>query len=125
VHEWLVCRAKESIKPEEPLDFEKARTRKVHLEAELAEIELKEKQGELVRADLVQKMGIDFILACKTKLLSLPKKLSPQLSPKDPKRAESLLEKGICEALNELQQYQYFSDFDELSEIELNSARLD
>lgn len=125
VYQWLLSRALEGIRPDQPIDIDKAKARKIHLEAELAEMDLKERQGLLVQAEFVQKIGTDFVIACKTKLLALPKKLSPILNPKDPRRAEGLLEKGIHEALNELTQCEFFTDFDEFDASERDSNSMD
>lgn len=84
------------------LDFEEARNRKLTAEARLAEHELAEKQGVLVRADDIVAELDRRILPARAKLLSLPAKLSPLLDPEQPRRAKDILDRAIGEVLTEL-----------------------
>lgn len=87
----------------EILGFEEARNRKMAAEAQLLELDLMVKRGELmpvgeVSTDLDRTFG-----AVRSKLLAIPSKLAPVLSPKDPFKAQRLLDAEMSDVLAELQ----------------------
>ena len=83
------------------LSKEKARHEK--LKADLAELELKRRRGELLEVEEVKKDWIRMINSCKTKMLASPANVSPQLPGCDSvSEMERVLKKHIWQALEEL-----------------------
>ena len=68
----------------------------------LAEYELAEKQGTMVRADDIVAELDRRILPARAKLLGLPARLAPVLNPEQPEAARRILEQAIHETLEEL-----------------------
>jgi phage terminase Nu1 subunit (DNA packaging protein) len=72
----------------------KARTEK--LRADLLEIEIREKRGELVEADQVRRVNFNLARTTRNALLALPARLAPLLAPiADASEIERLLEAEI------------------------------
>jgi phage terminase Nu1 subunit (DNA packaging protein) len=115
VHRWLKDRDIKQVQDQlsnahDLLSFDEARKRKMQAEAGLMELELREKKGQLLDAELIQKAGVDVITACKTKIRALAVKLPPILAPiTDVKQIQDRLEKGIDDALNELADFRFFN----------------
>jgi len=85
------------------LDIDEGRRRKVAAEAGLAELELAQKQGEVVEIDSICAAVADDYSNVRAKLLSLPTKLAPQVAVyDDTAECLALLSRGIDEALEEL-----------------------
>lgn len=71
---------------------------------ELVDLQLQEKKGILIPADEVEKTWSDQVVACRSKMLGIPNRLSAQLAViTDPHVIEAKLESTIREALNELE----------------------
>ena len=85
--------------------FTAARTRLVTAQAELAEAELAEQRGELHRASAVMKVWADNVSNAKTRLLSIPVKIAPELVGQDLLTMQNKLKDAIYEALKELADY--------------------
>ena len=84
-------------------DIKAARLRRELAMAELKELDLAVRKGELVAAAEAEKQMGAMILNAKSKLLALPGKLAPMLAGlSDAGRVESIIKSGIYEALNEL-----------------------
>ena len=84
-------------------DIRAARLRRELAMAELKELELAERKGELVAADEAEKQMGSMILNAKSKLLALPGKLAPQLAGlHNAGIVESLIRAEIYAVLNEL-----------------------
>lgn len=80
---------------------EKARHEKY--KADLAELELKRRRGELIELEEVKKDWVRMINSCKAKMLSIPANVSPQLPGCENIRdMERVLKKHINQALEEL-----------------------
>ena len=91
-----------STKKDAP-DYYVERARHEQFKADLAQLELKKKSGELIPVEEVVKDWGQMITACKTKLLALPSKISPRLPGCDDVREmEQLIKAEIIEALDEL-----------------------
>lgn len=82
-----------------------ARTRLTTAQAELAEAELAEQRGELHRASAVMKVWADNVSNAKTRLLSIPTKIAPELLGQDIPSMREKLKAAIYEALKELADY--------------------
>lgn len=80
-----------------------AKLRKELAAAELKELDLAQRKGELVSVDEVEKQVGNMILNARGKLLALPMKLAAQLAHiTDVNLIQDLLKSGISGALNEL-----------------------
>jgi hypothetical protein len=87
--------------------YDEARTRKVHAEAQIAELELAKVRGELVIAEDVVKAWEDVLGALKGKLLNIPSKAAPIVaSESDAGNCQVICEDLINEALEELSNYE-------------------
>ena len=74
--------------------------------AELKEIDLAERKGELVKISDVNKQVGDNILNAKNKLLAMPGKIAPEITGMNDTRAiEGILKREIYAALTELAEY--------------------
>ena len=85
--------------------LEAEQTRLTKAKADLAELELAEHRGEVHRAAAVMRVWADNVTNAKTKLLSIPTKLTPELVGKDLQEIQAKLKAEISEALNELADY--------------------
>lgn len=93
------------------LTYDEARTRKVAAEAAIAELELAKVRNELVLVGDVVKAWDDVLSAMKAKLLALPTKMGPILSPEtDAGIIQKKLEEQIRDCLDELSNYDPLSD---------------
>lgn len=87
--------------------YDEARTRKIHAEAQIAELELAKVRGELVIAEDVVKAWEDVLGALKGKLLNIPSKAAPIVaSESDAGNCQVICEDLINEALEELSNYE-------------------
>ena len=84
-------------------DYYVERARHEQYKANLAQLDLKKKSGELIPVDEVVSDWGKMITACKTKLLALPSKVSPILQNcEDVREMEQAIKSVILEALDEL-----------------------
>lgn len=71
--------------------------------ARIKNLEVEEKEGQLVRAEDVEQVWNDLIANCKAKFLALPTKVALQLSGiSDPEEIQSILKRLFDQALEEL-----------------------
>ena len=85
------------------IDFNEARTQKMIAEARSAEMAADELQGSLVRTESVLQSWERSFTKIKTKMLSLPTRLGPQLAlQSDPKLVTAQLKNEFNKLLNEL-----------------------
>jgi phage terminase Nu1 subunit (DNA packaging protein) len=63
----------------EPADYNAARARKMAAEAELAELELQVRKGQLVEVAAVEREWQAIVIAARTKLLAVPSKAKEKL----------------------------------------------
>lgn len=81
----------------------KARAKRETHRAQLAELEWRQKSGELVSAAEVERVWSAQIIVAKTALLALPAKLAPELAPiTDPARIAEIIRLQIHAALTAL-----------------------
>jgi phage terminase Nu1 subunit (DNA packaging protein) len=85
--------------------LEAEQTRLTKAKADLAELELAEQRGEVHRASAVMRVWADNVTNAKTRLLSVPAKLAPELVGKELQEIQAKLKTEISEALNELADY--------------------
>lgn len=82
---------------------EQADVRYRKAKAELAEMQLYEKRGELIPRDVVERELVQISLAAKRALLALPRNLAPQLDGLDIRERESLLRLRIAEIASQFE----------------------
>ena len=88
------------------ISFDEVRARKIAAEAEMAEIELREKKGQLIPASEVVDSWAEIVGACRSKLLAVPAKIAPVVAVEDnPAVCKQIVEEQIGEALYELAKY--------------------
>lgn len=84
-------------------DYQKARARREEANANLAEIELAERAGQLMETSAVVAVLADAGATCRSMLETLPAVLAPQLATlSDDHACRQLLEEHVGAALNEL-----------------------
>ena len=89
-------------------DIKKAEAR---IKLEIADMDLKQRRGELVEKDQVIKTCQSIVSIARTRLLTIPQKLAPQLIGIDSiKKIKSMLEKEIHQALNELSRLENYKN---------------
>ena len=94
---------KPEVKDETEPDYELERARKERALRQLREMEVKEREGVLLKRTEVEKLLVKMITTAKTRLLVLPSRLSPQLAIEtETPVCEEIIENGIREALDEL-----------------------
>lgn len=81
-------------------DKEKWDTKFRQMKALLAEMEYKKRLGELVTLEEVEEGRVQRILAVKKALLSLPRRVAPQVVGLDVRTAQTVLEKRINEIID-------------------------
>ena len=85
------------------VDINVERARKTAAEAEIAELELLEKKGQLVPMSDIVDTWLEMVAACRTKMLSMPAKLAPVVAVEEnPAICKRLVEEQIIEALDEI-----------------------
>lgn len=82
-----------------------AKTRLTNAEAELRELELAEQRGDVIRKSAVSLAWGENVVNCKSKLLSIPTKIAPELVGQDLRTIQQKLKLAIYEALKELADY--------------------
>ena len=82
-----------------------AKTRLTIAEAELRELELAEQRGDVIRKSAVSLAWGENVVNCKSKLLSIPTKIAPELVGQDLRTIQQKLKLAIYEALKELADY--------------------
>ncbi len=89
-----------------PEDYHKEKSRLVKLQADKAQLEVDEISGELVRVDAVKKEWEEMLGDIKGRLLGIPSKATPIVSPQtQPGEVLAVLEDLVNEALQELYEY--------------------
>ena len=91
---------------EEKGDWNAERTRLTRAKADMAEMQSAILKGTVHEAKAVESVWTDHLLACRAKLLAMPKKLAPRVHGVERLPAiEIEIEAAITEALNELASY--------------------
>jgi len=87
-------------------DWNAERTRLTKAKADIAEMQAAILKGTVHEAKAVELVWTDHLLACRAKLLAMPKKLAPRLQEQEKlPTIEIEIETAITEALNELASY--------------------
>jgi phage terminase Nu1 subunit (DNA packaging protein) len=87
-------------------DWQKHRARLTSAKADMAEMQAAILKGTVHEAKAVEAVWTDHLLACRAKLLSMPKKLAPRIHGADKLAIiESEIDAAVTEALNELAEY--------------------
>jgi phage terminase Nu1 subunit (DNA packaging protein) len=88
------------------VDYEAHRARLTRAKADMAEMQAAILKGTVHEAKAVESVWTDHLLACRAKLLSMPKKLAPRIHGVEKLTSiESEIDAAITEALNELATY--------------------
>lgn len=88
------------------LNFQEEKARLTKMQADKAEMEVKELSGELVRVEDMLDAWQEILMDCKGKILSIPSKLATLVVDIDnPGEAQELIEDHLREALEELSEY--------------------
>ena len=84
-------------------DLNEERTRLTKAQADRAELELQEKENELISTDLIKTIWSDYVANVRSKLLALPSKLGHLTqSAESYAEAEAIIKESIYECLEEL-----------------------
>jgi len=84
-------------------DIAQQKTRLTKAQADKAELEVSELEGQLIPAQLVQDTWTDFVANARAKLLALPSKIAHQVIALDKyAEAELLIKENVHDALSEL-----------------------
>jgi len=84
-------------------DIAEEKTRLTKAQADKAELEVSELEGQLIPAQLVQDTWTDFVANARAKLLALPSKIAHQVIALDKDaEAELLIKENVHDALSEL-----------------------
>ena len=84
-------------------DLNKEKTRLTKAQADRAELELQEKEGELISTDLIKTIWSDYVANVRSKLLALPSKLGHLTQASESyAEAEAVIKEAIYECLEEL-----------------------
>src|SRR5438067_2184173 len=108
VIKWLLARERDAVRAE--FDPEKAganegKRRFTAAAAELKELQLAEKRGELVSITAVTAKWIDECVAVRSRLLAIPDRVAPKIvGMSDPAAIEAALRDEVIAALSELTQ---------------------
>ena len=88
------------------LNFQEEKARLTKMQADKAEMEVKEIAGELVRVEDLLNAWHEILMDCKGKILSITSKLATVvIDVDDPAEAQELIEFHLREALEELSDY--------------------
>lgn len=82
---------------------EEAERRRMVAEAELAEIKLSERRGEVMPVAEVGEQLDRVFAAVRARIVAFPPKMAPIVMPQDPNKALAILERGSLEILAELE----------------------
>lgn len=105
---WLQDRAAKSSEGEAAIKMElaEAHRRRAVAEAQMAELELAKKREEVVNYQAVLKAGVDSYRTCAQRLMTISRKLAPQLALEtDMQIIQTQIDTEIYQALDELGRY--------------------
>lgn len=105
-HRYINYLRKGNPEGKENIDYNTERARLIRAKRMNEEYELQIKENHLQNADDVEKIMTDMLINFKSRLMSIPSKLSPMLSQKtDKAEIFKLLKENIDEALHELSEF--------------------
>ena len=84
-------------------DLNEERTRLTKAQADRAELELQEKEGDLISSDVIKTIWSDYVSNVRSKLLALPSKLGHLTQAAETyAEAEGIIKEAVYECLEEL-----------------------
>jgi phage terminase Nu1 subunit (DNA packaging protein) len=84
-------------------DLNEERTRLTKAQADRAELELQEKEGDLISSDVIKTIWSDYVSNTRSKLLALPSKLGHLTQAAESyAEAEAIIKEAVYECLEEL-----------------------
>lgn len=84
-------------------DLNEERTRLTKAQADRAELELQEKEGDLISSDVIKTIWSDYVSNVRSKLLALPSKLGHLTQAAESyAEAEAIIKESVYECLEEL-----------------------
>jgi Phage DNA packaging protein Nu1. len=84
-------------------DLNEERTRLTKAQADRAELELQEKEGDLISSDVIKTIWCDYVSNTRSKLLALPSKLGHLTQAAESyAEAEGIIKEAVYECLEEL-----------------------
>jgi phage terminase Nu1 subunit (DNA packaging protein) len=84
-------------------DLNEERTRLTKAQADRAELELQEKEGDLISSDVIKTIWSDYVSNVRSKLLALPSKLGHLTQAAETyAEAEAIIKEAVYECLEEL-----------------------
>jgi len=100
---WLTARALDAPAAlPEGVSLEQAKTALALAQARIAELRFKQMSGDLISIDEFMPVVERAVAAARARLLAVPTKLAPIVSPADPVRGQRILEGAMQEVLAEL-----------------------
>lgn len=100
-----------------------AKRRERSAKAQIAELELKEKQGIMVEVAKAVAMLEKIITNCRARLLSIPSKTAAQVADvKNAKEANTIIEREIYEALYELSNFDLITVVNQSGDVTVDAA---
>ena len=99
--------------PDGELDIEEEKALHERVKRHISELKLQIMQGDLHKAEDVQRVMTDMLAAFKTRILNIPSKVAPILENRDANTIKERLTSEVMEALNELKDYDpkaFYSD---------------
>lgn len=106
LHKYINYLRKNNPESEESIDYNAERAKLVRAKRMNEEFELKIKENKLHNSEDVETIMTDMLINFKSRLMSIPSKLSPVLSKKtDKTEIFKILKEHIDEALNELSDF--------------------
>ena len=95
------------------INFEEEKALHERIKRHISELKLQIMKGELHKAEDVEIVMMDMLVAFKTKIMGIPSKVAPILENRDAAFIKDRLTKEVIEALNELKDYDpkaFYSD---------------
>ena len=87
-------------------DLNEERTRLTKAQADRAELELQEKEADLISTDTIKTIWSDYVANVRSKLLALPSKLGHLTQAAETyAEAEAIIKESVYECLEELSEY--------------------
>ena len=106
LHKYINYLRKNNPESEESIDYNAERAKLVRAKRMNEEFELKIKENKLHNSEDIETIMTDMLINFKSRLMSIPSKLSPVLSKKtDKAEIFKILKEHIDEALNELSNF--------------------
>ena len=95
------------------IDFDEEKALHERVKRHISELKLQIMKGEVHKAEDVETVMMDMLVAFKTKIMGIPSKAAPILENRDAAFIKDRLTKEVTEALNELKDYDpkvFYSD---------------